>query len=65
MMAMLFSKKRNIISEEKFKANVIELTRIPEKIEEILKRNGEIKKIAKLYKNVTNCLYLGRGYLFQ
>jgi len=64
MMAMLLGKKRNILSEERFKELVTELTRIPGKIEDILKRNNEIKKIAKLYKNVTNCLYLGRGYLF-
>jgi glucosamine--fructose-6-phosphate aminotransferase (isomerizing) len=64
MMAFLIGRKKNVISEEKYKELLTGLIRIPEKIEEILKRNDEIKAIAELYKNVTNCLYLGRGSLF-
>ena len=37
---------------------------IPNKVEKILERNDIIKEIAKEYKNATNSIYLGRGYLF-
>ncbi len=40
------------------------LSELPEKINEILKMNDEIEKIAESYKHVKNFLYLGRGYNF-
>jgi glucosamine--fructose-6-phosphate aminotransferase (isomerizing) len=64
MMALVLGKARGVMSQEKFRDHVIELTKIPEKIDIILSRSEEIKAIAKLYKDSTNCLYLGRGYLF-
>ncbi len=41
-----------------------ELKKIPEMIEDILKRSGEIKKIANKYKKYEDWLYLGRKYNF-
>ncbi len=41
-----------------------ELKRIPEMIEDILNRSGEIKKIAGKYKKYEDWLYLGRKYNF-
>ncbi len=41
-----------------------EMRDIPEKVKEILKLNDAIELIAEEYKNVTNFLYLGRGYNF-
>lgn len=64
MMAVILGNKRGIISEERFKELIIELTNIPEKIEEILKLNDSIKEIAKIYQGATNFLYLGRGFSF-
>ncbi len=64
MMAMLLGKKRNVLSDSSFNKLVLELSMIPEKIELILNRSEEVKKLAKLFKNTSNCLYLGRGYLF-
>ncbi|MFN8256622.1 MAG: glutamine--fructose-6-phosphate transaminase (isomerizing) [Bacteroidales bacterium] len=64
MMALLISKKRNTITDETYHSFIRELNSIPEKIEETLKLNTEYKKIADLYKDATNFLYLGRGYLF-
>ena len=64
MMAILIGKEKKHISKTKYIELISELTLIPEKIEAILMRNEEIKHIAKLYKNATNCLYLGRGSLF-
>ena len=37
---------------------------IPEKVEEALKSNDHVKEIAEVYKNASNCLYLGRGFNF-
>ncbi len=41
-----------------------ELSKIPDKISEILKLNYEIEKIAEVFKDSRNFLYLGRGYNF-
>ena len=41
---------------------VRELKEIPEKINRILVRSSEIKKLAKKYKNFNNFLFLGRKY---
>jgi len=35
---------------------------IPEKIQTILKKDKEIREIAKIYKDSNHALYLGRGY---
>jgi glucosamine--fructose-6-phosphate aminotransferase (isomerizing) len=64
MMAILLGRKRNILSEEQYGNYIHELTLIPDKIESILRHDKEIRKLAELYKNVNNFLYLGRGYLF-
>jgi glucosamine--fructose-6-phosphate aminotransferase (isomerizing) len=41
-----------------------ELKNIPNLIEKILKKSGDIKKIAEKYKKYNNWLYLGRKYSF-
>ena len=41
-----------------------ELQEIPDKISRILKLNDEIEKIAEVFKDAKNFLYLGRGYNF-
>lgn len=64
MMALLLSRKKNTLSEEKYHQLIKELNQIPDKIEETLKFNEEYKKIAALYKDASNFLYLGRGYFF-
>jgi glucosamine--fructose-6-phosphate aminotransferase (isomerizing) len=64
MIAFLLSKRRNTITEERYHQLINELNKIPQKIEETLKYNEEYKKIAALYKDASNFLYLGRGYFF-
>jgi len=64
MMAFLLSKRRNTITDEEYYKLIQELDKIPAKIEETLKYNDEYKRIAELYKDSTNFLYLGRGYFF-
>src|SRR5208283_4019119 len=41
-----------------------ELYSIPDKVEETLKVNDQVKKLAKIFKDVRNFLYLGRGCNF-
>jgi glucosamine--fructose-6-phosphate aminotransferase (isomerizing) len=37
---------------------------IPKQIEKLLQIEEHVKSIAAIYKNATNCLYLGRGFNF-
>ncbi len=64
MMAMLIGRKKNLLSEAQYRAYIRSLTEIPNKIEKILAMDAEFKKIASLYKDSNNFIYLGRGYLF-
>ena len=64
MMAFLLAKHKKTIDIEHYQNLIKELTNIPNKIERILENNEEYKKIASLFKESTNFLYLGRGYLF-
>lgn len=64
MMAMMIGRKRNALTQNQYTDLIKKLTAIPDNIKKILTLNNEFKRIAKLYKNANNFLYLGRGYLF-
>ncbi|MBN1132552.1 MAG: glutamine--fructose-6-phosphate transaminase (isomerizing) [Bacteroidales bacterium] len=64
MMAFMIGKEKGLVSDERMAILIKELYDIPSKIEQILKLNDEFKKIAGIYKHVTNALYLGRGVSF-
>jgi glucosamine--fructose-6-phosphate aminotransferase (isomerizing) len=64
MMAMLLGKRRGTIDDTTYGNLIQELSEIPHKIEKILTFNDEFVKLAEVYKNATNFLYLGRGYFF-
>ncbi len=64
MMALILGHRRGHITTEMFNKMVEELRDVPNKIEKILQKNQEIKEIAAIYKEATNSIYLGRGYLF-
>jgi glutamine---fructose-6-phosphate transaminase (isomerizing) len=64
MMAMLTGAKNKALSEKEHNDLIDELALIPQKIEQILAKAEEIKNIAEIYKDATNALYLGRGYLY-
>ncbi len=63
LFALLLGRMRNLSPADGAKY-IHELKTIPEKVQQILDCNDEIKKIAKQYKDVGNALYLGRGYNF-
>ncbi len=56
--------RRNNMSSERGIRIINELQNLPGKIEQILEQSDEILEIAKIYKDHTNFLYLGRGYNF-
>ncbi|MFP4023667.1 MAG: glutamine--fructose-6-phosphate transaminase (isomerizing) [Thiohalospira sp.] len=64
MIAMMLGHERKHINEKDYKKLIHELNEIPAKIEKILTHNEDIFKVSELYKDVTNFLYLGRGYLY-
>jgi glutamine---fructose-6-phosphate transaminase (isomerizing) len=64
LMALQIAHKKGSITETRFRELLNELEIIPNKIEEALRSNEEIKKIAERYKDARNFLYLGRGYGF-
>jgi glucosamine--fructose-6-phosphate aminotransferase (isomerizing) len=65
MMALRLAKAKGTMSNSDFHRYLQELEVIPEKVAEALASTNEItKEIAAIYKDATNCLYLGRGYNF-
>ena len=55
---------RGTLSSDDFARIAKEFEALPKAVEAVLKSEKEIEKIAKNYKDVTNFLYLGRGYNF-
>lgn len=64
LMALMLGKAKGTIPESTFNRLLVELDNIPDKVQEVLKSNPQIKYIADIYKNASNALYLGRGYSF-
>jgi glucosamine--fructose-6-phosphate aminotransferase (isomerizing) len=64
MMALRLAKAKGTLSTSDYFRYLQELELIPEKVTETLETNEIAKQIAAIYKDATNCLYLGRGYNF-
>ncbi|MBQ0767809.1 MAG: glutamine--fructose-6-phosphate transaminase (isomerizing) [Bizionia sp.] len=64
LIALKLAKEKGSISNSSFHYHLQELELIPAKVEKALKQDDHIKKIAEIYKDAKNCLYLGRGYNF-
>ncbi|MFT5926067.1 MAG: glucosamine--fructose-6-phosphate aminotransferase (isomerizing) [Rubritalea sp.] len=64
LIALQLAKKKGKISTSEFHFYLKELEAIPEKVAEALTSNDHIEKIANIYKDSKNCLYLGRGFNF-
>lgn len=64
MMALSLGIEKGLISKDDAKRIITELHAIPAKIERVLQKSEDLEKIAKLFMDATNFLYLGRGYLF-
>ncbi len=64
LMALKLAKEKGVFSESRFHEYLTELETIPAKVEKALLANPLVEIIADVYKDSTNCLYLGRGYNF-
>ncbi|MAU71396.1 MAG: glutamine--fructose-6-phosphate transaminase (isomerizing) [Pseudozobellia sp.] len=64
LIALKLAKEKGEFSESKFHEFLTELETIPTKVEKALESNPLVEIISDVYKDATNCLYLGRGYNF-
>ncbi|MBR9977416.1 MAG: glutamine--fructose-6-phosphate transaminase (isomerizing) [Bacteroidetes bacterium] len=64
LLTLMLGRNRGFISIEEGRQFAAELLSIPDKVTEILSDTSEIQEVARRYSQVTNALYLGRGYNF-
>lgn len=64
MMALELGKIRGEFSTSEYRALLNELSILPKKVEKVLESKALVEHIASLYKDASNCLYLGRGVNF-
>lgn len=64
LIALKLAKAKGEFSASKYHEYLTELETIPAKVEKALESNPLIEIISDVYKDSTNCLYLGRGYNF-
>lgn len=64
LIALRLAQAKGTINNSDFHRYLQELELIPEKVEEALQTNEVSKAVAAIYKDASNCLYLGRGYNF-
>jgi glucosamine--fructose-6-phosphate aminotransferase (isomerizing) len=64
MIALSVSQRNGTISKENLHSLLVEMENIPAKVEKALQLNDQIQKIAHLFKDARNFIYLGRGYNF-
>ena len=64
LIALRLARAKGTMSSSDFRQHLLELEMIPKKVEKALESDENIKTIAAVYKDVSNFLYLGRGYNF-
>ena len=64
MMALMIANKKGTVSKSTYYRLITELDQIPEKAAKTLLLDDQVRKIAEIYKDSKNALYLGRGYNF-
>ena len=64
LIALKLAKAKGTLSNSAFHSYLQHMQLIPEKIEKLLQLDEHVKHIASIYKDATNCLYLGRGFNF-
>jgi len=64
LIALKLAKQKGTLSESEYQNYLTSLELIPRQIEKLLKIEDKVKEIAAVYKDSTNCLYLGRGFNF-
>ena len=64
LMALMIGRRKGTITNERFNRLLVEIKAIPDKLKTVLKENDLVEKIAKIYYQSSNALYLGRGINF-
>lgn len=64
LIALRLAHAKGTISQSDYLRHLVELEAIPEKVEEALKEDQKIMDISTIYKDASNCLFLGRGVNF-
>ncbi|SHG52656.1 glutamine--fructose-6-phosphate transaminase (isomerizing) [Flagellimonas flava] len=64
LVALKLAHEKGVFSESKYHEILTELESIPAKVEKSLESNELVEQISEIYKDSSNCLYLGRGYNF-
>ena len=64
LIALRLAHAKGNISQSEYLRHLVELEAIPEKVEEALKEDEKIIDISAIYKDASNCLFLGRGVNF-
>lgn len=64
MLALAIAREKESVPMADYHAIVRELSKIPEKMEEVLKLNERISDMSKMFTYARNFLYLGRGYSY-
>ncbi len=64
LIALKLAKEKGSIDREQYHYHLYEMEQIPAKVQEALEENDNIKKVAEIYKDAEDFLYLGRGFNF-
>ncbi len=64
MLALALGKAKGTLSQTEYEKTVEALGKIPEQMEEVLKLNGQIQTLSKIFTYARNFLYLGRGFSY-
>lgn len=64
LMALKLGREKGTIPEKEFVKYLNAMDRIPQQVEKLLEIDEHVKYIASVYKDASNCLYLGRGFNF-
>jgi glucosamine--fructose-6-phosphate aminotransferase (isomerizing) len=61
MLAILLADLRGTLADKERRALVAELSHVPDWASACLERDAEVEQVAHVLKDITHCLYLGRG----
>lgn len=64
LIALKLAQSKGTLSNSAFHMYLHKMQLIPSKVEKLLEIDDQVKNIASVYKDATNCLYLGRGFNF-
>lgn len=64
LIALKLGKANGSLADHTFENYIQKMQLIPRQVEKLLEIDEHVKSIAAVYKDATNCLYLGRGFNF-